>query len=287
MSFRQVFTVFFSLLSLALAWAPPVYSGYSQVWVSSFEGAADSPPPTSQWNLIAGGVVNNGEYQRYTKSKVNLRLSGKGTLQLIPRGDKTAPMGWTSGRVESNYKFTPVAGKLTRIQARLRLGGSPMVNKKGIWPAFWILGNSNRHGTKWPASGEIDIMENINGQKLGYGGVHCDVTPGGICNEPSGIVSTIAIPDSNYHTWYVEFNRKSNTFTEQSITWYMDGKKFHSVTGAQIASAAVWKTLCQEPLFIILNVAVGGDWTGPPNSKTLGGAGSMMEVAYVAHYVSK
>jgi beta-glucanase (GH16 family) len=286
MSYRQVFAIFISFLAIALAWEPPVYGGYSRVWASTFQGNADGLPPTSEWNLITGDKNFNNEYQRYTKTKNNLRLSGQGTLQLIPRGDKTAPRGWTSGRVESNYKFTPAAGKITRVQSRLRLAGNAKEHKQGLWPAFWILGNSNRHGTAWPASGELDIMENINGQTVAYGGMHCDKSPGGICNEPSGIVAKTSLADNKYHTWRVEFNRKSSNYKEQYITWSMDGNQFNKITGAQIGNAAVWKTVCQSDLFIILNVAVGGYWPGDPNSQTWGGAGSMMEVAYVAHYVS-
>lgn len=287
MFYHRVFTVFLSLFAVAFALAPPSYAGFSKVWTSDFAGKANTLPSTTKWNLITGDKNGNAEYQRYTKSNKNMRITGKGTLQLIPRYDTSAPNKWTSGRIESKYTFTPTAGKITRVESKLRLGGNAKIHKQGLWPAFWILGNSYRKGTKWPACGEIDILENINGQKLAYGGVHCDVSQGGICNEPSGIVDTTNIPDASYHIWRVDFNRKSSSWKSQSITWSRDGKVFNTVTGAQIGNAAVWKTLCQSPLYIIFNVAVGGYWPGAPNSKTWGGAGSLMEIGYVAQYVSK
>ncbi|KAH7150146.1 concanavalin A-like lectin/glucanase domain-containing protein [Dactylonectria estremocensis] len=286
MFYRNVLTVFLSFVAIALATTPAVYPGFTKVWSNNFAGSADTLPSTSTWNIISGDTNGNAEWQRYTKTTKNVRITGKGSLQLIPRADKTAPNGWTSGRIESKYTFTPTAGKITRIQANLRLGGNAKLNKQGIWPAFWLLGQSYRTGTKWPASGEVDIMENINGQKIGYGGVHCDVAQGGRCNEPNGVVNTVSIPDAAYHNWRVDFNRKESDWKKQSITWSRDGTVYHKVLGSDIGSAAVWKTLCQSPLYIIFNVAIGGFWPGSPNSKTWGGNGSLMEIAYVAQYVS-
>ncbi|KAI5467829.1 putative endo-1,3(4)-beta-glucanase [Mariannaea sp. PMI_226] len=282
----KVFTTILTFLAAAQAYAPPSYSGYKLVWASTFEGKKDALPPTSEWNIITGNNNFNNELQTYTKSVNNLRQTGGGTVEIIPHGDKTALHGWTSARLESNYKFTPAAGKITIAQSRLRLAGNPASQKKGLWPAFWILGNSQRHGTKWPASGEIDVFENINGQSTVYGGLHCDVAPGGVCNEPYGLVGQTSLPDNHFHSWRVEFNRKSSDFKSQSITWFKDGVQFHKVTGAQIGNSNVWKTVCGSDLFFILNIAVGGDFPGAPNSKTVGGSGSMMEIAYVAHYVS-
>jgi hypothetical protein len=103
-------------------------------------------------------------------------------------------------------------------------------------------------------------MENINGERIGYGAVHCDKSPGGICNEPGGIASNIDLPDSNFHVWRVQFDRRSSNYRSQTIIWSRDGKSFHRVTGAQIGNPNTWKTLCHSPLFVIFNVAVGGDW---------------------------
>lgn len=259
MFFIQVLANLLSLFAVALAHTPPTYSGYTRRWQSSFIGTAGTPA-TNNWNIISRSANYNNEYQKYTASPRNVRLSGSGTLQLIPHGDKTAPMGWTSGRMETKYTFTPPAGKITRIESSLRLAGAPMKNKQGVWPAFWLMGDAYRHGTAWPASGEIDIMENINGDRVGHGVIHCGTAPGGVCNEPIGLASTTSILDSSYHVWRVEINRRSTDWKTQTITWYKDGAQFHKVTGLSLGSPSVWASLTAKPLYIILNVAIGGDW---------------------------
>lgn len=130
------------------------------------------------------------------------------TLQLVPRKDSSTVGGWTSGRLESQYIFTPQAGQVTRVEASIRLGNNPQWNKQGIWPAFWILGDSLRHGGSWPSCGEIDILESINGLATGYGTLHCDIIPGGVCNEGGGIGGSVNITNPNeFHTWRLEIDR--------------------------------------------------------------------------------
>jgi beta-glucanase (GH16 family) len=161
--------------------------------------------------------------------------------------------GWTSGRIESQYIVTPLNGKITRIEAYIRFGDNLSDNKQGMWPAFWMLGNSIRWGVSWPACGEIDIMEAINGKLTGYGTAHCSICSG-------GITGTTVIPDQNWHLWRVEIDRREPDYRDQAITWYMDESQFHKATGSSLGSPEVWATLAQRPLYIIFNIAVGGDW---------------------------
>ncbi|KAI9158979.1 Beta-glucanase [Paramyrothecium foliicola] len=275
-----------SLFSAAAAIESPTYTGYTRKWQANFIGPMNTQPPASDWTIVTGDKNDNNEFQRYTNSVANIRYSGTDALQIIPRKDATAPKGWTSGRIETKFTVTPEAGKITRIESSLRIAGNPAKNKQGLWPAFWLMGDSFRKGTPWPASGELDIFENINGQSEVVGVVHCGTYPGGICNEPIGLVNTTPLPDNKFHTYRLEFNRKSTNFKDQTITWYKDNVQFHRVTGTQINDAAVWATLAQAPMYLILNVAIGGNWPGPPNADTWDGTGNMLEVAYIAHYVS-
>lgn len=195
-----------------------------------------------------------------------MQLSGGNTLQLVPWND---PNGWTSGRIESKYVLTPQDGKVTRIEAQLRFGSNATNRKQGIWPAFWMLGDSIRHGTQWPSCGELDIMETVDGQLVGHGTMHCDVYPGGICNEGNGIGNSVNLPDQSWHTWRIELDRRDGNWQNQVITWYLDGNAFHSVSGSRINNQGVWNNLCHSPLFILLNVAVGGNWVRFIISKSL------------------
>lgn len=145
-----------ALASLALAWAPPSYSGYTLQWSDSFAGSSATLPNSNNWNIITGNLGVNGELETYTSSTANVQLSGGSTLQLVPWKDSSVSGGWTSGRIESKYTFTPSAGKVTIAEANIRFGSNPTSNKQGIWPAFWILGSSIRSGTGWPQCGELD-----------------------------------------------------------------------------------------------------------------------------------
>ncbi|KAK3687944.1 putative endo-1,3(4)-beta-glucanase [Podospora appendiculata] len=272
------------LPALVSAWAPPSISGYGLVWADTFSGAGATLPNENNWNIIDGKLNVNNELETYRRSTRNAQMSGGNTLQLVPWKDSSVNGGWTSGRLESKYTFTPQANKKTLAQAQIRFGSNDIATKQGIWPAFWILGDSLRHYGGWPACGELDIMETINGQLTGYGTTHCDVYPGGICNEPSGIAGRIGIPDQGWHTWTIVWDRTTGNWQTETITWFMDGQQFQQIRGSQINNWNVWSSLIYSPLFFILNVAVGGSWPGNPNGNTLDGYGAMMEVAYVATY---
>ncbi|QUC16351.1 uncharacterized protein UV8b_00592 [Ustilaginoidea virens] len=275
-----------ALAPLIQAWNAPPYHGFSLRWQDPFSGGSGRSPDPGNWNIINGFLNVNNELQTYSSSTRNVQLSGGSTVQIVPWRDESTIQGWTSGRMESKYVFTPDSGRLTRVEASLRFGPSHQGAKKGIWPAWWMLGDSIRHGKQWPAGGELDILEVVNGQPVGHGTVHCHKSPGGICNEPSGIGSSVNIPNNDYHVWRLEFDRRSEDWTRQSITWFLDGHRFHQITGSGIGDHGTWATLCHSPTFFILNLAVGGDWPGKPDGATQDGYGAMMEIGYVAHYVS-
>lgn len=182
----------------------------------------------------------------YTASTDNHHVTADQTLLIIPRKNG-ANGGWTSARLESTRTFTPPAGRATIVQAQIRFGDTAIANKKGIWPAFWLLGDSIRHGTAWPACGEIDILETVNGALTGYGTVHCDVSPGGICNEGNGIGGTVSISDQGWHVWRVMIDRRPAAWTNQAITWFRNGVQFMQVTGGRIGNQAVWESLTAKP----------------------------------------
>ncbi len=171
----------------ARGWRAPSYGGLNVVWQDGFTGPGGSSPDGSNWNMVTGNLGVNGELETYSSSTANVQISGGGTVQLVPWRDGSTSGGWTSGRIESTFTFTPGAGRLTVAEAQIRFGDNQPSAKKGLWPAFWLLGDAIRHGTGWPRCGEIDVLETVNGQMTGYGTVHCDSSPGGRCNEPSGL----------------------------------------------------------------------------------------------------
>ncbi|KAJ4406331.1 hypothetical protein N0V85_004534 [Neurospora sp. IMI 360204] len=274
------------LPTLVSAWYPPTLQGYNLVWYDQFEGNTATSPNTGRWNIINGKLNVNNELETYSSSTRTVQVSGGYTLQIVPWRQQNGNGDWISGRIESTYTFTPQAGKKTVAQADIRFGSNPTNTKAGIWPAFWLLGQELRAGGSWPACGELDILETVNGDLRGYGTLHCGTNPGGPCNEPTGKGASTAIPNQDWHTWKIEWDRTSGDWYTSKVTWYMDGVKFHEVSGQSLNDWTAFDKISNKPLFFILNVAVGGDWPGYPNGNTQDGYGSMMEVGYVAHYVS-
>ncbi|KAK1750942.1 beta-glucanase [Echria macrotheca] len=275
------FSALLAFSAAALAGAVPQYPGFKTIWSDDFPGNAGDLPNTGLWQVTTGLHVNN-EAQDYTTSNRNIQISGGGTVQLVPNKDGSGK--WTSGRIESKTAFTPQQGKITMVDAVIRFGDGAQSTKQGIWPAFWLLGESIRHGTPWPQCGELDIMETINGAPTAYGTVHCGTPSGGPCNEPVGRASTVGLGDNGWHRWSIKIDRTNSDWRAESIQWLMDGNVYNTVRGSDINDQAVWSTLAHSPMFVILNVAVGGNWPGSPNGNTQGSWGSMMEVEYVGVY---
>ena len=247
--------------SAVSAITPPSYNGLKVLWHDAFEGYAGTLPETDRWSIITGDLNINGEFETYTSSSANLQISGGGSVQLVPWKDSNG--AWTSGRIETQDAVTPVSGKITRVEGSLRMGTNPASEKQGIWPAFWMLGEAVRHGTPWPLCGELDILEQRNGDLTAFGTVHCGGSAsGGLCSEPNGRGATVAMPsdtDSGFHAWSVTWNlTDASNWQNQQITWAIDGNTYFTLTGAEIGDQATWGTLAHSPFYIVLNVAVGG-----------------------------
>ncbi|KAJ0343423.1 hypothetical protein COL922a_000155 [Colletotrichum nupharicola] len=272
-------TLLLALVPFAKALAPPAVDGMNIIWSETFQGNAGAPPRSDTWGITLA-IDTNNEVQTYTDSSWNLQISGGETIQFIPR--KSSNGVWTSGRIETKASWTPQPGKLMRVQSMFRMGAN--ANKQGIWPAFWMLGDAVRHGTQWPLCGELDIFEQVNGQLSATGTVHCQQESGGICNEPSGRGVATSIPDNDWHTWSLQWDRTSNNWLTEAITWMRDGVVFNTLTGADIGNESIWATLAHAPYYVLMNVAVGGTLPGNPTDATQDGYGSMMEVGYLAVY---
>lgn len=254
MHFSHLVSLLFSV-PVALAIEAPNVDGMKTTWSESFNGCQGCSPNGKVWNTVLA-LNTNDDLQTYTDTSSNVQLSGGETLQLVPW---KSPLGlWTSGRIETKEAYTPQPGKKMRFQASLRTGEN--ANKQGMWPAFWMLGDAIRHGTEWPLCGELDIFEQVNGEMTGYGTVHCQQEDGGVCNQPSGLGEATAIPDSDFHVWSLEVDRTSNNWETETITWSMDGNSFHVLSGAALGDEDIWATVAHSPMYLILNVAVGGSW---------------------------
>ncbi|KAF4995364.1 hypothetical protein FGRMN_5148 [Fusarium graminum] len=276
---RNFLPIIAGLASLASATSVPNRPGLKVVWKDEFTGCQGCTPKDDNWNT-ALNVNSNNELQVYSTSNKNIQLSGGDTLQLVPWKDHKGE--WTSGRLESKKSWHADNNQVLRVEASIRMGDS--ARKQGIWPAFWMLGDALRHGTEWPRCGEIDIFERVNGDMTGFGTVHCGEVGGGPCHEPDGLGQRVVIPDNDFHAWSVVIDRRPENWKDETITWLFDGTPFHSISGNTLSDEGAWGTLAHSPMYVLLNVAVGGNWPGNPNKATEAGYKNMMEVAYVAVY---
>ncbi|MEV4173519.1 glycoside hydrolase family 16 protein [Nonomuraea sp. NPDC049709] len=281
----------------ASASVPPTPSGWSLVWSDDFNGAANTLPSSSNWIIdtghsYPGGPANwgTGEVQNYTSSTSNLSLDGSGNLRITPL--RSASGEWTSARIETRRAdFKPADGRILRIESRLQMPNVTGSAALGYWPAFWALGAPYRGNYwNWPAIGEFDIMENVNGINSVWGVLHCGVNPGGPCNETTGLGASRACPGSTcqaaYHTYRFEWDR---SVSPNQLRWYVDGQQFHGVNQSQF-DATTWANMTGHAgYFLLLNVAMGGAFPNALGGQTPTAAtvpGRPMTVDYVAVWQS-
>jgi beta-glucanase (GH16 family) len=258
---------------------PSAPAGWANVFTDNFAGKAGAAPTLSNWfyDIGSGGAYDMGEVDRTTRSTSNVFLDGVGHLVLkATRGGGK----WTSGRVESTREdFAAPAGGELEMTASIEL---PIAaDALGYWPAFWAVGAPKRAGGGWPASGELDMMEDVNGWNAASQTMHY---AGG--STGTGLIACPASRcGAGYHTYSVIVNR-TNTKAEY-VQFLMDGKVRETVTEARVGATA-WKKAIDHGFFIVLDLAMGGKYPNAicqcttPKAATTSGAS--MRVGYVAVY---
>ena len=228
------------------AGAPPGFSRL--IWSDEFNGSSIS---SANWGFdLGGGGWGNNELQNYTSRSENARIVN-GMLVIETRRENFGGNAYTSARLKTQGKQS--FGINTWVEARINAPEG-----QGIWPAFWMLGNSIT-SVGWPSCGEIDIME-IQGQNpaRNFGTIHwADVNGqhasfGGIFNSSSSLTA-------GFHTFAM-----SRTGT--TIRWYVDRIQYAE---ANISGGINSTSEFQGAFFIILNVAVGGNFVGNPDGSTV------------------
>ena len=269
-----------ALLSTALAIPAPQMPGFTQTWVENFAGTTVNLANWEYWSA----TPSNGEQEIYPTNGANCHITPSNTLQILP--DNSGGQ-WTSCRIETNEAFVANAtnGLKMLVQASLKVGvpGVTASQLQGIWPAFWSLGEGVKHNVAWPACGEIDTFENVDGATVGHATLHC----GAACNDASfvGIGSQVPFNFGTFHTWAHEVDLTSSDWTAQTITFFLDGTAYRDIRGSDVGDLTAWTALT-GPMMVTLNVAVGGQWPGPAGSSTATGVTAGMEVQYVAVYHS-
>ncbi len=218
---------------------------YKEVWSDEFNKAQID---TLKWSFAIGTGGNgwgNHELEFYTGRTENADIEN-GNLIITARKEKYQKQDYTSARMKTALKGDWTYG---RVEARIKVPEG-----QGIWPAFWMMPTDSKYGG-WPHSGEIDIMEMIGKDPATvYGTSHFGAkehhSKGGKYTLTSGILH------DDYHLYSIEW-------TPDQIKWFFDGKQYYDVTKDSLAPDP-WPF--DQRFYIILNVAVGGDWPGYPDS---------------------
>ncbi len=263
------------LLSLAFASASfAAGPSWHLVWSDEFNGTGH-PDPT-KWNYEEG-FVRNKERQYYTADRLENARVEDGRLILEARKEHfanphfvSAPAG-SVDRAQSQpgyaqtanasvpaaeytaaslVTFGKAAWKYGRIEVRAKIP-----HGRGIWPAIWMLG-TNRGKVKWPDCGEIDIMEFVGFMPdTIHGNVHLPARYAGHVDPVAAhMKATIESPApyADYHVYAMEWDR-------ERVTVEFDGKPYLTYRNPHTGPAA-WPY--DQPMYLLLNVAVGGTWGG-------------------------
>ncbi|UKM65545.1 glycoside hydrolase family 16 protein [Flavobacteriaceae bacterium GSB9] len=223
-------------------------------------------PNPAIWNYDIGQGENgwgNNELQYYTDRAENVLVEG-GVLKIVVHKEDYEGASYTSGRILTKGLFEQQFG---RIEARIKLPWG-----QGLWPAFWLLG-SNIDEVGWPFCGEIDIMENrgqeptlINGtiHGPGYSGANAVTKAYELENDRF---------DTGFHIFGIEWG-------SNYINYYVDDVLYNQITPDDLDGES-W-VFNNQPFFIILNVAVGGNYVGAVGENTV--FPQTMEVDYLRVY---
>lgn len=223
------------------------------VWSDEFDGAAGESPDTTKWTFDIGtGPYNDGwgnaELEYYTDRPKNVSTDGNGKLAITAYRESYSGASFTSARIKTIGLFEQKYG---RFEARIKTPYGP-----GIWPAFWLLG-SNVGTIGWPKCGEIDVME-LRGQAPNVinGTVHGPGYSGG-----ASITKAFALQDDrfdvNFHVFAIEWD-------ENKIDFFVDNTLYQRITPDDLTGDWVF----DHSFFMILNLAVGGNYVGFPTNQT-------------------
>lgn len=217
---------------------------WKMVWHDEFDSTFINRQNWTFDTGTAGDGWGNNELEYYTDRPANARIEN-GSLLITAKKERFENRKYTSARIKTFGLHSFTYGK---IEARIKLPG-----RQGLWPAFWMLGDSIDE-IGFPKCGEIDIMECVNSEYMNHGTMHWLAN-----NELASYGGTIPVNHMNdYHVYSIEWD-------SNSIKWFVDGTQYwEGLVKHNINQTDAF----HKPFFILLNLAVGGEWPGNPSHKT-------------------
>jgi beta-glucanase (GH16 family) len=226
---RLIFIAAMLLLSL-----PAFTQNWQLVWQDEFTNGI-----SADWVFETGtgsGGWGNNELQYYRRENAT---TSNGQLVITARREAFGGMQYTSARMKTQGRKSWKYGK---IEARIA-----MPSFQGVWPAFWMLGD-NITSVSWPACGEIDVMEHVNTGGTVHGTIHWQDHNNNYANYGGNTTTSI----TSFHVYTIEWDASL-------IKWFVDGVKFHEVN---IANGINGTSEFHNNFFLLLNMAIGGNWPG-------------------------
>lgn len=223
------------------------------VWADEFDG---TELDLAKWSIQTGDGCpalcgwGNNEHQWYTTENHKV---ADGMLTLTARREERNGKAYTSTRIRTLNKGDWRYGRF-EMRARLPRG-------QGIWPAFWMLPSDNSHYGTWAASGEIDIMEMVGHEP---NRVHGTIHYGGAWPDNQSTSNVVTLPSGTFNDDFHVFALEWDT---AALRWYLDDELFATVTDWSSTSAP-YPAPFDVDFHILLNLAVGGNWPGPPDATT-------------------
>ena len=248
--------------------SPNIASG-TLVWSDEFANTSGAPaqPDPKSWTYETGNSgFGNHELENYcawgsstapcSTTNPSAFVGTDGYLHI--KAQQPSAGVYTSARLKSQGLFSFQYGRLEfRAQVPEALG---------FWPAAWLLGN-NIATVNWPACGEQDVLERVDAPLTpdwNEGSVHGTGFTGGTglgtkYNFPAGQTA------AGWHTYGM-------IWSPQSVAYYIDdpAHPYATFTKSSLTglSGAVWPFDDGQSNFILINLAIGGDWPGPPDGST-------------------
>jgi beta-glucanase (GH16 family) len=229
-------------------------AGWTLTWSDEFNGPDGSAVDPTKWKHDVGGTGwRNNELEYYTDASQNAVVQGGNLVVTATTQGASAyqcsygTCKYTSARLLTQGLFSQQYG---RFEARAQ-----MPTGKGLWPAIWALGD-NISTVSWPACGEIDFMETIGTDIMtNHGSLHMpsNYGPSGTYKLPNGASYADA-----FHTFAFEWE-------PGTIRFYVDDMLYETQK-TPVPSGDTWEF--DHPFFLLINVAVGGQWPGSPDATT-------------------
>lgn len=225
-----------------------IESKLALVWSDDFDD--EGLPDSNKWSYEIGDGCpdlcgwGNNELQYYSDGQLKNTRVENGRLIIEAHREVKGEMNYTSGKLVTKGNGDWTYGRI-EVMAKLPSG-------VGTWPAIWMLPTDRSTYGSWPTCGEIDIMEHVGYKPDSiFGTIHTEAY-NHLQGTQKGGAKEIKTSESSFHKYTLDWD-------EESIQWFIDDQKYFEFKNEN-KTHKEWPF--DQPFYLILNIAVGGNWGG-------------------------